>query len=500
MFDLDRSKLLAPIFAVMLVMSLMAGGVGVQPASASHDCSPLDAMVGFATFWQVNFDKCGSHTDSSVQEVREASTNQTKVDIYNAGTSQKAAIQTHLTVTDNYLNDTSAAAWMRAEAAIAEAYKNGSSKAVAKNKARQAIANYYAIKQLNLIEQWNNSVVAYEILDRRARNESNISDGYLYVAFTYDGNDGIGPEYLNKTEGTITLVNGTSVGAKEFKFAGTWYQSSQNVTLGINDGQKTYYNPDSGSSDSWTIQNLNISAPDSNYEDLRYTQLAKFKTQWNRIQEQNDNLQTEVDPFVNNTWDAYQAGTINATDVLSSVTQMSKYGADYSTDSGNLYNTVAALSALGLDTPELNGTGTMTVMVDNVEYHGLVMARQAPNGTWEANTTYNASTIDGPVFLVTTDGQKLDLDGEFRIASISSTDGTTIKNVTTTKVVYKTSNTSELLDKMERIEELRKDMESKEQAAAGDGSGGSPIDPKYLLGALAIVGLLAYAQGNKRGE
>ena len=71
--------------------------------------------------------------------------------------------------------------------------------------------------------------------------------------------------------------------------------------------------------------------------------------------------------------------------------------------------------------------------------------------------------------------------------------------MTATEVVYKTSNTSEQLEKMQRISELRKEVEAKQQSAGGGGSG-SPIDPKYLLGVLAIIGVLAYAQGQKRGD
>lgn len=497
----DRSRFVAPAFALLLVFSAFGGGLAVQPASATHDCSNVDSLVFFGSLTILNYDKCAQdHTAGSVEDVRDASTNQTKMDIYNAALSQNAQQRSATSVYDNYLNDTEATAWMAAEAAIARAYKNGSSKALAKSKAKKAIQDYYAVKQKNLVGTWNANVVAVHILAERAANESDIGGQYVDIEASGYSDSGT---YLhdNPGNGTIQLVNSSSADIRYlngyFSDASATYEYHGSQTIGIvrqpgstsNGGQMNY------------PHTVWVDAPDADYSRIALMKPAEYRNRWNRIESQNSALQSEVDPFVNSTWDAYTAGTINATDVLSSVNQMERYGTDYQNGSTNLYNSVAALSALGLDTPELNGTGTMAVTYNTVDYHGLVMAREAPNGSWQANTTYNASNISGPVFLVTTDGKKIDLSGNFTIGTISSTDGSTVTEVTATKVVYKTANTSELLDKMQRIEELRKDMESKEQSAASDSSGsGTPIDPKYLLGAVVIVGLLAYGRGQQGGD
>jgi len=354
-----------------------------------------------------------------------------------------------------------------------------------------------------LLASWNVTVRGADTLQERAENESAISA--KYVAVSHTSSIITGDDLFDTGNASVTLTNGSSHGTATLYYK-NWY-SDTDAGWGPNGGKGTTASAhmdkalpvyQDGSGDAYEKVRVYVEPPTQDHSQVTVINIRTFHDRWNRIEDQNDALQSEVDVFVNNTWGAYDSGQINSSDVLSRDTQMFRYGAEASNGS-DLYTTVAALSQMGLDTPEPNGTGTMTVVYDNVEYHGLVMAREAPNGTWESNTTYNGSAIDGPVFLATTDGRQIDLDGEFRISSISSTDGSSIQNVTATKVVYKTSNTSELLEKMDQISELRKQVEAKQQSAGGGGSG-SPIDPKYLLGALAIIGVLAYSQGQKRGD
>lgn len=479
-------------------MSAIGGGLVAQPAAATHNCGDLEQLAYFSTGavgWlydqEVNDGKCtDNHASTSYAEL---DGNETKLDIYNALTGQQAQSESFDAVYDNYLQDTEPSAWMAAEIAVAEAYENGSSESVAKNQARAAIGDYYAVKEINLIESWNNTVASWMAMKETAQNQSGISGNYVTLhdggGPWYSGSDSHSIEVITQT---VTLSNGSTHDVKVIR---------AHVTYNSNYATTFHLSPHDGSEkvggDTWAGQPIafRVQPPDSNYDPLIWRNADTVASRYDSIGTQNDNLQAEVDPFVTNTWDAYDSGQINSSDVLSANTQMFRYGAEASNGS-DLYTSVAALSAMGLDTPTLNGTGTMSVTYQNVEYHGLIMAREAPNGTWEANTTYNTSNINGSVFLVTTDGQKIDLEGEFRISAISSTDGSNIQNVTATKVVYKTSNTSELLNKMDRIVDLRKEVEAKQQAAAGDGSG-SPIDPKYLLGGLAVIGLLAYAKGKE---
>ena len=129
----------------------------------------------------------------------------------------------------------------------------------------------------------------------------------------------------------------------------------------------------------------------------------------------------------------------------------------------------------------------MDVTYGNSTYTGLVMARNVPNGTWVNGTTYNTSNIDGPVFITTIEGEKIDIpEGEtFTIEAMRSQDGSSISNVSTTRYNYKTSNASEL--------------EQREPTTGGGGwSGGGSIPEPVLFGGIGIVAaLLAVVAINK---
>ncbi|MXR41012.1 hypothetical protein GRX01_06610 [Halobaculum sp. WSA2] len=501
----NRSQVLAPVFAFLLVFSAFAGGVGVQPAAATHDCDNLDSLVFFASLTIANYDKCAqNHNTGDIDELRELQAEQTEQDIYDAAVNQKAATESQRAVYENYLNDTQSAAWMQAEIAIAEAYENGSSKALARSKAKQAIADYYAVKQRNLIESYNVSATATHVMAHRADNESNVSESFVDMRGSGLGDNveitsgDYQDTYIKENSSTYTveLANGSSAVSKTIEYRGAVSNGGSTDT-----GTASAY-VSGVDSDIWGGHDnaqayVRVNPPNDNFDEVRFMQPSNYWDLWTRIETQNSALQDEAGAYVNATWDDYEAGTINSSDVISGHTAMFRYSDQTMNGSGDLYSSVAALSTLGLDTPELNGTGTMELMYNGATYHGLPMARNAPNGSWEANTTYNTSDIDGPVFMVTTGGDRIELDGEFTIGSISDTDGKSIEVVETRKVVYKSANTSEYLAMQEEISELRSEVEAKQQAVGDGSSSGPDIDPMYLLGALAVIGLLAYGKGQQ---
>ncbi|WP_348611228.1 hypothetical protein [Halobaculum rarum] len=64
------------------------------------------------------------------------------------------------------------------ETAVAEAYERGKSKSQAKVAARQAIADYYAVKQVNMLESHNVTVSSWQSLRDQA---------YVFVAYGRSG-------------------------------------------------------------------------------------------------------------------------------------------------------------------------------------------------------------------------------------------------------------------------------------------------------------------------
>ncbi|MXR39805.1 hypothetical protein GRX01_00315 [Halobaculum sp. WSA2] len=479
-----RERIGAAVVALLLVTTALgapfAGGP-VQPAAATHECSKTEQLVtfsfgltGYAADQLVRKGECtDSHRAQAIEDMEESDANQTHLDIYNAALEQRAETRTQTAVYDNYLNDTESAAWMQAEMAIAEAYENGSSKAVAKSKAREAIAKYYAVKQVNLIEHWNASAESLNTSARIARNESELDQDAVFSA-TGSVNDPYNPtekrfEDVDK-QGRVTLVNGSEWGARRI-IAETWEGGNGNTRTHPATITDHYvagsWDAQGGNTITYNITGMRVEPPNDNYDAYTYVRYSDYASRWDRMEAQNDALQEEADVFVNNTWEAYESGEIDSADVLSRNTQMFRYGNAALNGSESTYDVTAALSSMGLASPELNGTGSMVVQYQNTEYNGLILARNAPSGGWDSGTTYNTSNITGPVLLATTGGETIELDGEFSVASITAEDGSEIERVETRKVVYKTSNTSEQLDKMNRILELREEIESREPKASG---------------------------------
>jgi hypothetical protein len=496
-----RERVGGVLVAALLVSASLAAPLGgaspVEPAAATHECSATEQLVtfsfgltGYAADKLVRNGECTeSHRAEAIEQLKESDAAQTKLDIYNAALQQKAQSEATGALYDNYLNDTEAAAWMQAEMAIAAAYDNGSSEAIAESKAKEAIADYYAVKQRNLISNWNASaagvVTAWDVAD----NETGISTQYVDLeGVSIIDEDGMQSKVTGSTTETVDLVNGSTAQAyaidtmvRAYDGSGTaphqrgvWYANGVNLESGyggrVDPGQ------------AWFV----VKSPHGERDKQRFLTPSEYWGRWSRIQDQNDALQAEVEAFVNETWGAYQSGEINSADVISRNTQMFRYGNAALNGSESTYDVTAALSSMGLAAPSLNGTGSMVVAYQGTDYNGLILARNAPSGGWDSGTTYNTSNITGPVLLATTGGQTIELYGEFTVSSITAENGETIERVETRKVVYKTANTSDLIAKMDEVQALREEIESREVKAS---TGGGETDEgffEYVAGLLGV--------------
>jgi hypothetical protein len=441
-------------------------------------------------------EKC-SPTNDAIDDMKESDGNQTKVDIYSAGANQKSNVESFGTTYDNYLNDTENAAWMKMQVAVAEAYQDGASKDVALIEARQAISNYYAVKQRNLIENWETTYSQWRYLKSTAENESDVSGSFVTTReyfFSYsDRNDGYTAGEVRYEN--VQLVNGNTTNVTSMRMTFDWYDGENEQAWSVNwNPSQPHIDP----RDEYGVEALQIKAPNDNYDALDMYRLAPQKERWDRIVIKNDDLQAEAENFVNATYADFDSGEANASDVISSNTAMFEYGTAATSNDSSLYDSTAALSMMGFDTPNMSNSGTQDVTYNGNTYTGIVLARNAPGGSWETGTTYNTSNITGPVFLATTDGQKIDFaDGsEFTIDQMRAKDGTNTTSVETTKYVYKTANTSELNQMQSDLTDLRAEIEAREPS--GGGGSGSGIGTNTIIAAAALAGAaLLFGRGNQ---
>ena len=488
----QRERLASVAVAGLLVTAALSGSFGAVDtavAAEAGNCSDLDDFVMFLTLGLVNGEDCTrqAYVDATIEDMQASDANQTEVDIYSAATGQRAQFETRQATLSNYLQDTDSVAWMKVETAVAEAYSEGKSKSQAKVAARQAIADYYAVKQVNMIESHNVTVQGWQSLRDQAIMEDGISSGF--VGWEGDGNS-CSWNYQGPDTKSVNLVNGSSHDVLGWKFTVNC-DGSSTVVVGPNtgsvyaDGYQMYAK----------VTKMIVKAPNSNFDRLTYYNIGESTDEWSSIQSQNDNLQSEAENFVDATWEDYESGQINASDVVSSNTAMFEYGVRSGNESEGLYRSTAALALMGYDTPNLNNSGAMEIQVgESTTYTGLLLANDTPSGSWTVGKTYNTSNFSGPVFIATSDGKKVDIAEKqnFTITSMTAKDGSDIQEIGTKKYRYKTANTSELLEVQRELTALRSEIESREPkvSGGGTGSGGSPLDD---LGQPAIIALAAVA-------
>jgi len=471
---LPRRDTVASILLVGMIVTAGVAGPLAQPAVAAEagNCSDMDDFVMFLTIGVVNGDDCSrqAYVDAALEDYQRVEAQQTKVDIYSSLSETTQQSETFQTSYDNYLTDTETVAWSKMQVAVAESYQNGSTKTQAQFEAEKAIEQYYSIKERNLIAHWNGVVSEVEYSHDIITNSSNVSNTYVY--YEHETDTDTYQQELEFATTTKTLSNGTSVTVKQMGGGTTTYGLTQNPN---------------------NLATLYVAKPTSNYDSRMSWNHSDFADRWNRIQTKRNSLINESDLYINATYDSYQDGTVNASDVISSQTAMFEYGTRSGDTNESLYDTVGALALAGYDTPSLNGTGTMDVSYNNQTYSGLVMARTVPGGSWTNGTTYNTSNFDGPVFITTTDGQKIDLPAsgaEFTVEAIRAQDGSSISSVNTTRYNYKTSNATELLEVQEELTALRTELEEREPDGGSGGGIGGIGDSKAIIAIIAGVAVL----------
>jgi hypothetical protein len=490
-----RRRLVSVLLAFLMVTSAVTVSTG-SVAAQTLDPNDCDGMVAFiknaVSMGLTGTSSLGcSPENSKIQDMKDSDANQTKTDIYNAAVSETSSNDVFNAVYGNYLNDSESVAWMKMQVAVAEAYQNGSSQAEATAAAKQAIDDYYSVKQINLAENYAKTVSHWKYLHETAENESGI--GSSYVISGWDGGshtEKVGlweqpsGETLNpgsNTTATLTLSNGSSYDLETIYFD----HSNAGITAAVPSEPVDF----SGEFD-YYLKGLAVEPPTSDYEREVVLKQWEYRNKWTGIESKASALQTEAENFVSATYGDFDSGEANASDVISANTAMFEYGTSHDGNS-SLYDSTAALSLMGFDTPNMSNSGTMDVSYSGNTYTGILLARNAPGGGWDTGTTYNTSNITGPVFLATTDGKKIDFadSTEFTVDRIRARDGTNVTRINTTEYVYKTANTSELVDMQNQLIDLRKEIESREPSSGGGGALGSS-DTMIAIVALAGAALL----------
>mgnify|MGYP000451120976 CR=1 FL=1 len=421
-------------------------------------------------------------SDVDTEKLQQTDALETKKEIYDQASIQRQNNRLLDTAYSNYLNDTQTIALMEGKSAYIRALENGSAESVAHNRAIDAVADYYSVKQRNLIAAWNTSLTVANSSWQTAKNTTGVNSDYVFVgpgsSATYD-DVRVSPDHFNATT-SVTLTNSSTHTVPGVKFS----KASYDGTMFMLSGKQSL--------EAFTYWAMGVRAPDSNYDRVRFLDSTKYVDRWNQIESQNTDAQNQLDTFINNTYASYQQGDINASDLVDPY-----LGArDYSPENSSQFQdwSLRTLSALGLNSPEnLSNIGRMTVLTGSASYDGILMSDGTPSGGFTVGQTYNASNLEGLQFVALADGGSKELSGEFTLESAETADGTTIqenKSVTYNNITYETANTSEFQALQDELDGLTAEINAKQQQQRNAGGGG--LFPDFGFGGMsAPVGLIA---------
>ncbi|AJF25681.1 hypothetical protein SG26_08035 [Haloarcula sp. CBA1115] len=466
----------------------------------------LNEQIGESVMPQVvQLDRTGLPGSTKV-DTSETDAAQTKVDIYQSAQNSNAASEGFHTTLDNYLSDTKTQARIIGKNAYIKALNSGASKSAAKTEAKQAVADYYATKQVNLMNQYEVEAQNYDYLHSVAANESNIAstldgnqDTFVGTSHTHPYGDGGTIEYQGLNSVSYTLTNGSShtyPAPKVFVDAG--YDSGDNInpTLTAHTAPSSVESSAGSGRSSVHLESLMIRAPNDNYQNLKIVRWQEFNRLNSDIQSQNSEVQADMDTLAENTYSAYQAGEINNSDLVDPyvLSNQQSAGEDFQGWAA------AQLTLLGTNSPEnFDQIGSFNVTTESgTQYEGVLFSQENPaSGQFENGTTYNTSNIGGTQYVVTSD-RIVELDGEFTIDSISTQDGQTVQNVTIQKTTYETTNVTELKQQYEDLARKRAEIEAREQNLRGSAGGGLLGGSSSSL-VLVLIGVGAlYAVSQRR--
>lgn len=418
-----------------------------------------------------------------------------KAAIYSTGATNYQQDKNTLSVIENYAHDSKNIAWMKAKTAGVESLNNGSTKLQMKNDMIQAVNDYYSKRIVNQIAQVETSTATVQRMRHRAANASNISTSFVHF---YGGSVGLSiytPNWQGTKNVTYTLPNGSTT-----TFQTIYWQAKFEAS-----GGNTYYNyfhigpsgvvkesRSNGNAMSGTTTGVKVEPPTSQYNATIAAKWSHFSQAYNGLNESRTQILANIDSFVNGTYDSYQAGSINTSDLVDPYMLASQYA---STDgSSQLSYSVASLAMMGLETPNLDNTSVMQVRYQNQTYDGLLMMHANPDGGLLVNTTYNTSTFNGTEHIVTTTGEYMTLadNANFTILSASTANGAELASVSYQSYNAQTADASNLTRQLQMLADLRDDIRNRTATGGGTGTGssGGGGGSIAVVGGLAVLALL----------
>ena len=472
-----REKLIAPIFAIILVTASLGGALG--PAS-SVDTAEAASLSCSASAIQNGIYQLAGMEVSDAQKLsgydgctwtQEDSENISETDGYAQALGIKDSIDASRTTQTNFQQDTRKVAYTKAKISLVNDLNNGTSESVAEANANQEVSEYYSRIQYNNIQKWNNHVLQIQYLASETPTSFRHNPGGVGSYDIYSGWE----------NSSVTLANGTSVTAYGLKWddgGGVWnWNWDQGEMLQVQD-------PDSGS-----------------WEDLiDYQDTIAIKNEYDTQETQvTDNMASVTSGY----YAEYQAGDLSSDDLarLNPSVIASEAATDYNSTG---YYSYAAMSLAAIGASG-NVNTSHTVSVGGSTFDGTLYYTGDDVSSFETGSTYNMSQLNGTFYMAvqtSEDSSRIvnleSVGTEVTIDEATNTDtGESVQTTETEQYVYETTNASALADELDKLRELRQTYEDLATENTGGGGGGldpSSIGTEGIIAAVAVAALVLFTR------
>ncbi|MGB9952903.1 hypothetical protein ACOZ4F_10930 [Haloarcula marismortui] len=486
-------------------VNLVRTVVGTTGGDSDLTCDTSDQVGSMLS--GVTYLDCTSQPGSTTINTTNTDAQQTQLDLYTSGQNQRAQTQNYYNTVDNTLADAKTQARVVGKNAYLRALNNGSSKSAAKTEAKNAVRDWYAVRENNLLANYEAQMAHWQYMHSVAGSETGLEDSTqagenhnatvdVLIERKEKGNGRAG--WRGTKQLSYQLVNGTTttVTYNEIRLEADYSGAEEGSIslLGPTNNTVSYGGTDV------VAGGLQVNGTSSGDPLYVYWDADDTNSRLTEIQQQKDTVVSEMDTLAENTYSAYQQGEINNSDLVDPYVLASQQspGSDFQGWAA------AQLTLLGTNSPEnFDQIGSFNITTgDGTQYEGVLFSQENPaSGQFENGTTYDTANIGGTQYVVTSD-QIVELSGTFTINQITTTSGETTQNVTIQKTTYETTNVTELKQQYEELARRRAEIEAREQNLQGAAGGGllGSSSSSLVIGLVAVAALYAVSQRRSGGK
>lgn len=506
------------VAAVLLIVAAAGGAVQVGMVD-SEDVSPVeeaDALLGTAAVVVGTAIVAGTGgyaigtwlADGDVASEEEAL--QQKIDLYQLANTQQQNTESTLTPVRNRLQNTDTMLKAEGMNALQRAEADNATLSEANNRVTNRIDNRTTIKQINIYNAWSAAATNVRYIENVSDNSSGIAESfgaptYHSISWTKSGGGySLDPSVTTEIDDsktdwtkTTTLTNGTQLNITKIPIrvsdtsvntggGTTANQQTKTVWVGPTDTMVSLtadFETDAGSQyETYTVTadlspyvvKRNESAAADNYltqdGDLRFANATKYGDVLTDLDVQNDEATQAVTDLAASKYSDLRSGAIDIESTISPYYADRYYSTEGNDSSVWLQNMYAAM---GVSNPEdYQNVTEMIILSDSAEYEGILMSDGLPaNDTFHTGTTYDTADLNGSQFVVTQQGRKVQLSGNFSISEITTPTGPS-DSISYERAEYNTTSIDGFKAYTEYLQEQRAESEAREQrkeAAAGGG-------------------------------